>query len=246
MKPSLGIFIPAYNAGTTLDAVLRRLPEDLRPRFAVIVVVDDGSRDDTAAVAKAWAGRLPALRVHSFPENRGYGAAVRQGLSVCREAGCDITVCLHADGQYPPERIGEFALHLEREGLDVLQGSRHRDGGALSGGMPLYKYAAGKILTGIENAAFGSRLTDPHSGMLFYSRRALETIPFDRLSGYFDFDLEVLACAQAAGLRLGELAIPTHYGAERSYLNPVRYGLSALRVAWRFRSGHYGRLLAGR
>jgi glycosyltransferase involved in cell wall biosynthesis len=241
--PALGIFIPAYNAGATLDAVLERIPAALWPRVRVAIVVDDGSRDDTASVARAWGAKVPAVRVHSFAANRGYGGAVRHGLAVCREAECDIAVCLHADGQYPPERIADFAAHMERHGIDLLQGSRHLDGRALAGGMPLYKYVAGKVLTRLENACLGHRLTDPHSGFLLYGRRALEALPLDRLSGYFDFDLEVIACALASGLRVGELAIPARYGPERSHLNPLRYGLRALLVAARYRTGHYRRLI---
>ena len=243
MRPAaLGIFIPAYDAGETLGGVLGRIPEDLWPLLRAVFIVDDGSRDDTAAVARAWAARRPAVRAHSFAENRGYGAAVRHGLAACREAGCDIIVCLHADGQYPPERIGEFAAHMERNGIDVLQGSRLLDGRAREGGMPLYKYAAGILLTRLGNLCLGHRLTDPHSGFLCYSRRAVETLPVDRLSGYFDFDMEVLACALAAGLRVGELPIPAHYGTERSHLNPWWYGLRVLWVAARFRAGYYRRL----
>lgn len=241
---TLGIFIPAYNAGETLDAVLERIPGDLWPDLRVVVIVDDGSRDATARVAGKWAERHPIIRTHSFGKNRGYGAAVRHGLSACLEAGCDVAVCLHADGQYPPERIGDFRAHLEREGLDILQGSRHLDGRALAGGMPLYKYLAGKALTRIGNLCLGHRLTDPHSGLLLYGRRALETLPLGRLSGYFDFDLEVIACALASGLKVGERAIPARYGTERSHLNPVVYGLRVLRVAARYRTGYYHRLSA--
>jgi glycosyltransferase involved in cell wall biosynthesis len=242
--PSLGIFIPAYNAGETLDGVLERIPADVWPDVRVVIIVDDGSRDGTARVARAWSARNPVIRTHSFEENRGYGAAVRHGLAVCRAEGCEAAVCLHADGQYPPERIGEFRAHMGEQGIDVLQGSRHLDGRALAGGMPLYKYLAGKALTRLENLCLGHRLTDPHSGFLFYSRRALETLPVERLSGYFDFDLEVIACALAAGLRVGELAIPARYGTERSYLNPVVYGLRALRISALYRTGHYRRLSA--
>jgi glycosyltransferase involved in cell wall biosynthesis len=245
MKPaSLGIFVPAYNAAATLDSVLGRIPAELWPEVARVVIVDDGSSDGTAAVARAWASRNAVIRVHSFGENRGYGAAVRHGMAACREAGCGIIVCLHADGQYPPERIPDFTSHMERNGIDILQGSRHLDGRALAGGMPLYKYLAGKALTRLENFCLGHRLTDPHSGLLVYSRRALETLPLDRLSGYFDFDLEVIACALASGLRVGELSIPARYGAERSHLNPVRYGARVLLIAARYRLGYYRRMAA--
>jgi len=72
----------------------------------------------------------------------------------------------------------------------------------------------------------------------------LETIPFGGLSGYFDFDLEVIACALSLGLKVGELAIPTCYADEDSHLNPWIYGLKALRMTLRYRNGYYARLLS--
>ena len=85
----------------------------------------------------------------------------------------------------------------------------------------------------------GMDLTDYHSGFLVYGRRALHNIPFERLSGYFDFDLEVIATARALGLKIDEVAIPTRYADEKSHLHPIRYGLRTLRVMAKFRLGHY-------
>jgi hypothetical protein len=105
--------------------------------------------------------------------------------------------------------------------------------------MPLYKVAGNAALNLLENWTLGLALTDYHSGYLIYGPAALERLPFARLSDSFDFDLEVLAAARARGLRIGEAPIPTHYGDEISYLNPVTYGLRVLRVLWRFQRGHY-------
>jgi hypothetical protein len=120
-----------------------------------------------------------------------------------------------------------------------LQGSRHKAGTARAGGMPYYKWLAGQILTWMENKTFGLSMTDYHSGYMLYSQRAARSIPFDELSYYFDFDLEVIASARARGLRVDELGIPTHYGDEKSYLNPIWYGLRCLRVMLRYRLGRY-------
>jgi len=241
MSNSLGIFIPTYQAETTLPLVLARIPGDLWPRLKVVAIIDDGSRDGTLEVAQRLASVQSKIRVHAFPNNKGYGAAVRRGLGLCREADCDIAICLHADGQYPPERIGEFADHMIRNGIDILQGSRHLDGRALAGGMPRYKIIAGKALTWVENRCLGHRLTDPHSGFILYGKRALRSIPFESLSGYFDFDLEVIACALSLGLRVEELPIPAHYRGEKSHLNPIRYGIRVLRMAARYRMGYYAK-----
>lgn len=175
-----------------------------------------------------------------FEQNQGYGAVVKKGLTLCKGDGCDIAVCLHGDGQYPPEAIPQFARTICNGSYAILQGSRIASGTALSGGMPLYKYVAGKALTFLENAVFGLRMTDYHSGFLAYSRQALDGIAFERLSTSFDFDLEVIASARARGMRVGELPIPTRYAQETSYLNPISYGLRVLRVLARYVTGYYG------
>ena len=238
--PRTAIFIPAYQAEHTLASVLERIPAPFWPEVTRLLVINDGSTDGTDRVARELARRFPRVEVVTQPENRGYGAAVRKGLELARGTDAEYVVCLHADGQYPPEKLPEFVPHMAAHGVDVLQGSRHKSGTARRGGMPVYKVAAGKILTGLENWTFGLRMTDYHSGFMLYSRRALEAIPFDDLSYYFDFDLEVIASARARGLVVGELGIPTRYEDEESHLNPIWYGLRCLRVMARYRLGRYG------
>jgi hypothetical protein len=128
---------------------------------------------------------------------------------------------------------------LKSAQLDILQGSRIVGRGALTGGMPLYKYVANACLNRLENWTLGLSLSDYHSGYMLYSRRALEHIAYTTLSDSFDFDLEMIAAACARKLRVAEAPIPTHYGDEISHLNPIDYGLRVLRVLWRFRRGHY-------
>jgi len=218
---------------------IERIPASLWDSLCAVHVINDGSTDDTDDVVRRIAERHPKVVLQSQPENRGYGAAVRRGLRLALEDPAEYVVCLHADGQYPPEKLPEFLPYMEEHGVDVLQGSRHKAGGALAGGMPVYKWLAGKVLTGLENLAFGLKLTDYHSGFLVYSRRAVTEVPIDELSGYFDFDLEFIASARRRGLSIDELAIPTRYADEESHLNPIRYGLRVLRVIAKFLSGRY-------
>jgi glycosyltransferase involved in cell wall biosynthesis len=236
---SCSIFIPAYNAEATITEVVDRIPAKLWGSIVAVFVINDGSEDDTAGVVGRLCERYPKLRLVTRHPNRGYGAAVREGLRLCLESGADYVVCLHADGQYPPEKLTEFVPYMAERGVDILQGSRHKTGTARAGGMPFYKVIAGKILTWLENWTFGLRMTDYHSGFLLYSRKAVESIPFHRLSHYFEFDLEVIACARARGLVVDELGIPTRYGDEESHLNPILYGLRCLRVMLRYKLGRY-------
>jgi glycosyltransferase involved in cell wall biosynthesis len=239
------IFIPAYNAERTIASVVERISDALWLAIVDVIVVEDGSTDDTGGVVERLGARFPKVRLARHPSNRGYGAAVRTGLRLSRGTGADYVACLHADGQYPPESLAEFFPYMEEHGIDVLQGSRHKEGTARKGGMPIYKIVAGKLLVWLENKAFGLEMTDYHSGFLLYSRRAIEAIPFEQLSDYFDFDLEVIACAQARGLKVAELGIPTRYADELSHLNPIRYGLRCLLVLLRYRLGRYRAGLEG-
>jgi len=235
----LGIIIPAYNAASTLRAVHRRIPRALDAALAGIWIVNDGSRDGTAGVARALAAEDPRVTLLDLPLNRGYGGAMKEGLAAARAAAVDVAACIHADGQYAPEELPRLLTALAARSLDLLQGSRIAPGGALRGGMPLYKYLAGRLLTSLENRALGLRMTDYHSGYLLYGPGALAGIPFAPLSDSFDFDVEVIASARARGLAVGEEPIPTRYGGETSYLNPITYGLRVLRVVARYRLGRY-------
>jgi len=233
------IFIPAYQAEHTIEAVIERIPEAFWPAVCEVLVINDGSQDDTSGAVRRATERFPKVRLVEEAENHGYGTAVRKGLRLSRETPAEYVVCLHADGQYPPEKMAEFVAYMAEHEIDVLQGSRHKDGTASQGGMPFYKVIAGKILTWLENWTFDLQMTDYHSGFMLYSRKAVESIPFETLSYYFDFDLEVIASARARGLHVGELGIPTRYDDEESHLNPIWYGLRCLRVMLRYRLGRY-------
>jgi glycosyltransferase involved in cell wall biosynthesis len=234
----LSVVIPAYNAARHIEAVLERVGALVASGLEHVVVVDDGSTDDTARRVERWAAPGFRLELLRRSNNGGYGAAMKQGLRTAACGGPDGVACIHADGQYAPEAVPELLRELRARRLDLLQGSRIASGTALTGGMPLYKYVANALLNRLENRTLGLGLTDYHSGYLLYGPRAL-SLPFQGLSDSFDFDLEVIASARARGLAVGEAAVPTHYGDEISYLNPISYGLRVLRVLYNFRRGHY-------
>jgi glycosyltransferase involved in cell wall biosynthesis len=233
------VVIPAYQAARHVRRVVERVLAVPELDVSRVVVVNDGSTDETRAEVLAAAKGEPRVELCDRAANGGYGAAMKSGLSRAAQANPDVVACVHADGQYSPESLPHLVVELSRKRLDVLQGSRIASGTALSGGMPMYKYAANAVLNRIENRTLGLAMTDYHSGYLLYGRRALAELPFERLSDSFDFDLEVIASARARGLHVGEAPVPTHYGDEVSHLNPVTYGLRVLRVMWRYRTGRY-------
>ncbi|MBO7061684.1 MAG: glycosyltransferase family 2 protein [Fibrobacter sp.] len=225
------IFIPAYNVESTLAATLERIRPAVWKRSRVLVI-DDGSTDGTQKVFEEFRERTHEkniLRYIRFEKNQGYGAVVKKGIAEGIASGAKFVACLHGDGQYPGEQLGEFFAAMAIHDLALLQGSRMAiEGEAKDGGMPLHKRIGGAILTAIENLAFRQPLTDRHSGFLVYSTAFLKTLDLEKLSGSFDIDLEIIAKADAAGFPMAELPIPTHYGNEKSHLNVVTYGLRVL------------------
>jgi glycosyltransferase involved in cell wall biosynthesis len=234
----LCVVIPAYNAAQHIEAVLERVAGLTACGLSLVVVVDDGSHDDTVRRARRHQPAGYRVSVLERGKNGGYGAAMKDGLAAARAHDPELVACIHADGQYAPEALPALISELSRRRLDLLQGSRIAAGTALKGGMPLYKYVGNALLNRLENYALCLNMTDYHSGYLLYGRRAL-SVPFASLSDSFDFDLEVIASAKARGLAVGEAPIPTHYGDEVSHLNPVTYGLRVLRVLWNYRRGRY-------
>ena len=233
------VVIPAYRAALTLPGVLARIPPAVLERLVRIVAVDDGSDDDTWQVLGDLATRYPKLKPLRHETNRGYGVAIKTLLTAALDAGADGVAVLHADGQYAPELLPEMLAPLDSGSGDLVQGSRILGGGALTGGMPRYKYVANRSLTWLENRAFGLRLAEYHSGYMAYAAGFLRRVPWRDFSDSFDFDLEMIAAAKAHARPIVEVPIPTHYGDEVSHLRSIPYGLRVLRVVLRYLRGHY-------
>lgn len=239
MPENVFVLMPAYNAAATVESVFARVPDEARRRIRRYVVVNDGSSDRTAEVLERLSRQIADLVVITHETNRGYGEAEKTLLRYAVSEGADIGIVLHSDGQYSPEKIPELLLPFDGDEADLVQGSRMLGGGALRGGMPMYKFISNKLLTAIENWAFGMKLAEYHSGYMLYSRKAMDVIPFEKLSGSFDFDLEMMVLARVRGLRIREVAIPTIYAGEKSHLHPIKYGLDVLSVVWAYKRGVY-------
>ena len=114
---------------------------------------------------------------------------------------------------------------------DVVLGSRIVGGGALRGGMPLYKYAANRLLTAFQNLFTGAKLSEYHTGFRAFTRQVLESLPLLENSDSFIFDNQMLAQAIAFGFRVGEISCPTRYAPEASSIglaSSIGYGLGVL------------------
>ncbi len=218
--------LPAYNAARTLAATVAAIPRDVVDH---VLLVDDASRDDTVAVARGLG--LPVV-VH--PENRGYGANQKTCYRAALDAGADVIVMVHPDGQYDPRLVPAMASLVALGRYDLVLGTRVLGRGARHGGMPVWRLAANRALTGLENVLLDRALSEWHTGLRAYARGALERIPFARDSDDFVFDNELLVQAVYLGLEIGEVSGPAVYGSESSSISPARaarYGAGVVRCA---------------
>lgn len=224
------VVMPAYNAAQTLVDTYRRIPAEHVDR---VILVDDGSIDETVQVAKQL-----DLELIVHPHNAGYGANQKTCYMEALRQGAEIVIMLHPDGQYDPDIIPQMIATLREGRGDFVMGSRFiPPESALEGGMPRYKYVANRFLTWFENLVMGTQLSECHSGYRAYSRRLLETVPFLRNSNNFVFDTEMIFQTHFFGFDFAEVPVSTKYFNEASsisFLASMQYGLSTLWVALRY------------
>ncbi|HET8935617.1 MAG TPA: bifunctional glycosyltransferase/class I SAM-dependent methyltransferase [Polyangiales bacterium] len=228
----IAILIVAYNAAGTLRNVLDRIPKSVWERVEEVMVFDDSSRDDTYLVGMGYKAHHGQSKLSVFRNdvNLGYGGNQIRGYMHAIDKGYDIVALIHGDGQYAPEALPELLKPLEAGEADAVFGSRMlKPGGALAGGMPLYKFVGNKILTSFENAALGMSLSEFHSGYRLYSCAALKKIPFHKNTHDFHFDTQIIIQMHAAGLRIVEVPIPTYYGDEICHVNGMKYAKDVVR-----------------
>jgi glycosyltransferase involved in cell wall biosynthesis len=218
------VVMPAYNAATTVEKTVKDIPPG---SVDEIILVDDCSRDETAAVAR----RL-GLSVIQHEVNRGYGGNQKTCYRAALDRGASVVIMIHPDYQYDSSLVGAMSDLLQRGHCDLLLGNRIRTRReALAGGMPPYKYVANRMLTLIENLWLGQNLGEWHSGMRGYRREVLETIPWERNSDDFVFDTQFLVQAVHFGFRIGDIPVPVRYMKEASSIDfrrSVQYGLGTL------------------
>lgn len=228
-RPKVIVVMPAYNAGRTLRMTYMELPRDA---VDMVILVDDGSTDDTVAVAREL-----NLKLFLHDRNYGYGANQKTCYTEALKAGADIVVMVHPDYQYDPRLLPDIVHPIQQGTADVVLGSRLKSGSALSGGMPWWKFISNRFLTAVENYTFGLNLSEYHTGYRAYRREVLETVNFALNADKFIFDQEIMAQVVAADFRIAEVAVPTRYFAEASsasFLASTRYGLGILWLVVRY------------
>ena len=226
------IFIVAYNAERTIQNVLQQIPAAMAQFDTHILIIDDSSHDRTFERALDFQASGFPITVLVNPVNQGYGGNQKIGFHYAIEEGYDFVVLLHGDGKYAPEEMLDLVRPLSDGAADMVIGSRMLSrGGALAGGMPLYKFFGNKILTFIQNQLLRTHLSEFHSGYRVYSTHALRRIPFDRNTNDFHFDTEIIIQLFRGGFRIREAPIPTYYGDEISHVNGLKYAFNVVNVS---------------
>jgi glycosyltransferase involved in cell wall biosynthesis len=231
------VVMPAYNAAKTL----RQTYEEVMAQQLVdlIIVVDDGSKDETAAIARLLRG----VKVHVHPTNKGYGGNQKTCYRLALDEGADIVIMIHPDYQYTPKLIPAFVSIIGNGLYPCVLGSRILGGYALKGGMPPWKYVANRFLTAAENILLGAKLSEYHTGYRAFSRELLERLPLAENSDDFVFDNQMLAQVLWHGYTIGEVSCPTKYFREASSINfrrSIQYGFGCLGTALAFRLARMG------
>ncbi|MGE0200104.1 MAG: glycosyltransferase family 2 protein [Candidatus Melainabacteria bacterium] len=205
------VVMPAYHAEKTLAQTVADIPRDW---VDDILVVDDASTDRTVAVAESLG--LPVIR---HAENKGYGGNQKTCYAEALARGADVVVMVHPDHQYDPRLIPHLVAPLLSREADAVFGSRMLGGRFFEGGMPYWKFVGNVVLTAMGNLMLSMYLTEFHSGFRAYSRRALETIPFEDNSDNFVFDTQMIIQCRRHGLSIHEVPISTRYFDEASQIN---------------------------
>jgi glycosyltransferase involved in cell wall biosynthesis len=221
------VVLPAYNAAKTLEKTYKEIPFDLVDE---IILCDDASNDETVAKGR----ELGIRHIIEHEENKGYGGNQKSLYNMALELGGDMVIMLHPDYQYTPKLIPAMVNIIGDDLYPVVLGSRILGKGALSGGMPIYKYIANRLLTMFQNFMIRYKLSEYHTGYRAFSAEVLRGINYNSNSDDFIFDNQMLSQIIYAGFHIGEITCPTKYFADASSINIKRssiYGLGVIKVS---------------
>jgi glycosyltransferase involved in cell wall biosynthesis len=206
--------IPAYNEEKTIGSVVL----GTRQYALRVIVVDDGSNDKTAEIA-----RLAGAQVLIHPQNMGKGSALKTGFQAAKDA--DIIVTLDSDGQHQPREIPLLLEPIIAGEADVVNGSRYLKGD--ENDTPTYRRVGQTVLDTATNISGELEVTDSQSGFRAFAGHTLPVFRFH--SNGYTIESEMLIEAAKAGLRIKEVGISTNYSEDNQHKkNPLSHGLSVL------------------
>ena len=216
------VLIPAYQEEAHIAGVVR----EVRDYCPDVVVIDDGSADNTArAAAEAGATVLEHVR------NQGKGAALQTGFDHARTHGYDLVITLDADGQHAPADIPAFLQAYERTHSQVLVGNRMDN----PAGMPWLRRRVNRFMSDLLSRLMGQYVPDTQCGYRLYHRSAFPEGPYDADSRRFAAESEVLLRLALQGRKIGSVPIQTIYAGEKSKIRPAADTVRFFRMLRRFK-----------
>jgi dolichyl-phosphate beta-glucosyltransferase len=244
-SPELSVVIPAFNEEKRLGTTLARIREYFASRSPApagleIIVVDDGSSDGTARVARECARTMPCLRLLENPGNKGKGYSVRHGML---EARGRIALFTDADLSTPVEECEKLFAAI-KEGTDVAIGSRALDRSLIAVHQSRFREIAGIIFNGFVRVITGLPIEDTQCGFKAFRMPACRMIFEQQRIAGFGFDPEILFLARREGLRISEIPVRWAHDAGTKvhvYRDSALMLLDLLRVRWNWLAGRYPR-----
>jgi glycosyltransferase involved in cell wall biosynthesis len=211
----IAVVIPAYNAGTRLEPVLSKILAIIPPRH--VIVVDDGSTDQTQALAAA-----SGVEIATHAQNRGKGAALKTGFArALAMAQVQAVITLDADGQHDPKHLPEFIRAFRQSSVDLIIGCRTLRWPV----MPFFRVLSNRLTSALVSRRLGMRIPDSQSGYRLHSRRLLKQVALE--TGGYETESELLLKAVRAQMKLNFITIATIYSGETSHIR-------GWRDTWRF------------
>lgn len=215
MTVHIAAVLPAYNVERELGAVLLSLPS----LFTTVIIVNDGSRDETGAIAERYAQRDARVLVVHHEQNRGVGGAMVTGFRLALDAGAEIIVKIDADGQMPLWLVPQLITPLLRGDADYVKGNRFRDFEAVRA-MPLARRIGNVALSFLAKAATGYwRSFDPTNGFVAIRADVLSQLPLRKIDPSYFFEISMLSHLYLIGAVVKEVPMPARYAGETSSLS---------------------------
>jgi glycosyltransferase involved in cell wall biosynthesis len=212
------VVLPAYHAERTLERVYVDIDRKIVDQ---VILVDDGSKDDTALLS-----RKLGIKTIVHPKNKGYGGNQNTCYKNALKAGADFTIMLHPDGQYDPKDLKKFVKVYRSCKADVVLGSRFLKSGDTE--TPGYKSLSIRIITFFFNLVLGTKLTEANTGYRGYTREVLEKVPFSKNGDGYIFDPQMLIQSVAYGFKVAEVPVHKKYNPERiepNFKKSLHHGL---------------------
>jgi dolichyl-phosphate beta-glucosyltransferase len=229
----LSIVVPAYNESQRLPPTLEKLDAFLRtqPLRYEIVVVDDGSKDNTCDVVMAHMEKIQGLRLVRQTPNRGKGAAVRLGMLQARG---QIRVMCDADGSMPADELPKLLTPITHGGAEIAIGSRYAEGAKTDVKQPFYRVLWSRLCNRVIQKSLVPGVRDTQCGFkAFTAEAARDLFRYGRIDGWA-FDLEILALARRRGFSIAEVGVEWKDDG-RSRVNPLKDMWKVIREAMTIR-----------